>query len=34
MRLLDKLKGKTQLTVFVYVFLLNLIIGYVDYVTG
>ena len=34
MKLVDKLKSKSQLTVFVYAFLLNIIIGYIDYVTG
>jgi len=34
MTLVDKLKSKSQLTVFIYAFLLNIIIGYIDYVTG
>jgi preprotein translocase subunit YajC len=34
MKLIDSLKSKSQLTVFIYAFLLNIIIGYIDYVTG
>ena len=34
MKLADKLKSTSQVTVFIYAFLLNLIIGYIDYVTG
>lgn len=34
MKIVDKLKNKSQLTVFIYAFLLNIIIGYIDYVTG
>lgn len=34
MKLMEKLESKSQATVFVYAFLLNLIIGYIDYVTG
>ncbi len=34
MNIINRVSHKSRVTIFVYAFLLNLIIGYVDYATG